>query len=95
MVAWDLCKVFATVRFCYPPPYKGRVAEWPMASVLKTEVSKGTVSSNLTSSANNKRELLCHAKKHLKKHTVTSLKSYLVPLTGIGSHQSEALSFIT
>ena len=20
MVAWDLCKVFATVRFCYPPP---------------------------------------------------------------------------
>jgi len=21
MVAWDLCKVFVTVRFCYPPPY--------------------------------------------------------------------------
>ena len=27
------------------------MAEWPIASVLKTEVSKGTVSSNLTSSS--------------------------------------------
>ena len=29
----------------------GRVAEWPMASVLKTEVPQGTVGSNPTSSA--------------------------------------------
>jgi hypothetical protein len=29
----------------------GRVAEWSIAPVLKTGVSKGTVSSNLTSSA--------------------------------------------
>ena len=29
----------------------GSVAEWPMASVLKTEGPKGPVSSNLTASA--------------------------------------------
>ncbi len=31
----------------------GNVVEWPMASVLKTEEPKGSVSSNLTVSANN------------------------------------------
>ena len=30
----------------------GSVVEWSMALVLKTSVSKGTVSSNLTASAN-------------------------------------------
>ncbi len=32
----------------------GEVAEWSNASVLKTEVSQGTVSSNLTLSAKNR-----------------------------------------
>ena len=32
--------------------FSGRVAEWPIASVLKTEVLQGTVGSNPTSSEN-------------------------------------------
>ena len=32
MVAWDLCKVFATVRFCYPPPRITRVGWSPHRS---------------------------------------------------------------
>ena len=53
MVAQEPLKFLAQVRFLYPLPnlWKcGRVRF--IATVLKTVVSKGTVSSNLTASAN-------------------------------------------
>ena len=41
----------SAVRNRVQVPIKGSVVEWSMALVLKTSVSKGTVSSNLTASA--------------------------------------------
>ena len=40
------------VRFQAPLPNLGNVVEWSMALVLKTRGPKGSVSSNLTVSAN-------------------------------------------
>ena len=47
MVAWNLCKVFATVRFCYPPPNKGCVQQILYIQLLIETVKKHPVKTRI------------------------------------------------
>ena len=53
MAAYRSPKPLVKVRVLQGMPNNGNVVEWSMALVLKTSESKGSVSSNLTVSANN------------------------------------------
>ena len=52
MAAYRSPKPLVKVRVLQGMPNNGNVVEWSMALVLKTSESKGSVSSNLTVSAN-------------------------------------------